>query len=472
MRAPTFLSPLRALGAAVLLLAAGCEESLNVTNPNSPSLGNAANGRAAVGLAAVGVLNQTRGNILGWVTTTGSYGREYLNLQPQFGNTVFGPYRDWDVIANAGLWGGYYANLRNISILNALLDTIPANQLAAGETAAMRGFAKTLEALELYYVIAAKDSLGAVTQVLPDPLAIAPFVARDSVLRYVTNQLDAGLQDLTSATTFPFTWPTGFASGVAVNTVAGFRQFNRALKARVEAYRASVGCGTPCYTAALTALGQSFFTGTSGLTTATLAQGVTVPFSLASGDVVNGLSSAQFSFVYANQAIRDDGTIPGVTADLRYVAKVRTATPSAADGITSNLQPFVYATGSSPMPLIRREELVLLFAEASWFTGATGDALTAINAIRTVSGGLAARAAFTDTNDFLTELLNQRRLSLFFEGHRWIDVRRLRGYAGLPAIRWNEPASFSVATRVRVPQGECNARRQTGNAALFGPGCP
>jgi hypothetical protein len=461
-----------ALTASAVVLLAGCAESLNVTNPNAPSLGNAASGRAAVSLSAIGVLNQNRNNQLGWATTTGSYGREYLNLQPQFGNTVFGPYRDWNVIANAGLWAGPYANLRNISILNTLVDTIPANQLVAGEAAAMRGFNKTFEALELYFVIVARDSIGAVTQVLEDPLGIAPFVARDSVLRYVTNQLDAGLQDLTAATAFPFTWPTGFVNGVAVNTVAGFRQFNRALKARVEAYRASVGCGSTCYTAALTALTQSFYTGTAGLTTASLAQGVTVPFSLASGDAVNGLSSAQFSFVYANQAIRDDGSIPGVTTDLRYVAKVRTASPSAADGITSNLQPFVYATGSSPMPIIRREELVLLFAEASYFTGATGDALTAINAIRTVSGGLAARGAFASSADFTTELLNQRRLSLFFEGHRWVDVRRLRGYAGLPAIRWNEPSTFTVATRVRLPQGECNARRQSGDAALIGPGCP
>jgi hypothetical protein len=147
------------------------------------------------------------------------------------------------------------------------------------------------------------------------------------------------------------------------------------------------------------------------------------------------------------------------------------------EGFASDIEPKVYAGITSPVPMIRNEELILLYAEASYFTGATGQALDAINAVRTISGGLTARGAFADAADFRTELLAQRRLSLLFEGHRWVDNRRLLGNVALDNLRLqypagvSEPAAYSVATALPVPSGECDSRRQTGNPSLAGPGC-
>lgn len=67
--------------------------------------------------------------------------------------------------------------------------------------------------------------------------------------------------------------------------------------------------------------------------------------------------------------------------------------------------------------------MILLYAEASIQTGATADAVTAINIVRNAAG-LADYAGATDTDSLIDEMLNQRRYSLFGEGHRWIDMRR------------------------------------------------
>ncbi|MDX2193655.1 MAG: RagB/SusD family nutrient uptake outer membrane protein [Gemmatimonadales bacterium] len=476
MRTMTYF---RALVASAAVATAACSSSsLNVGNPNSPNIAGAPNARAAVQLAVTGILAQARSNWLGWGTTTGSYGREYYLMQAQFGGVIFGPYRDWPLFNGngAGLWSGYYTNLRNAQSLLTFLDTVPSANYSDQFKAGARGFARTFYALELLYPILARDSIGAVTTMPADAIGLAPFVSRDSVYRFISNTLDQAQTDLQGAGgTFSFALTTGYSGfGVAATTPAGFILFNRALKARVEAYRGSLGCGTPCYQAALTALNASFFApvGIATLSAANLQNGIWHLYSIASGDVPNNNAVGQNQFVYANPSIRDDGRIPGVTSDLRYVAKIRSAPSSTVEGVTSNIQLQVFRDGNSPAPIIRREELVLLYAEAQYFTGNATEALNAINAIRTVSGGLTARGAFADAADFRTELINQRRLSLLFEGHRWVDTRRLLGYAGLPPIRFNEPAAYTVATRLPVPQLECDARRLNGDAAVRGPGCP
>jgi hypothetical protein len=62
------------------------------------------------------------------------------------------------------------------------------------------------------------------------------------------------------------------------------------------------------------------------------------------------------------------------------------------------------------------------------------DAVTAINKIRNGHdlpdyGGAVTQAALID------EMLEQRRYSLFFEGHRWLDLRRYDTLNTLPTDR-------------------------------------
>jgi hypothetical protein len=103
---------------------------------------------------------------------------------------------------------------------------------------------------------------------------------------------------------------------------------------------------------------------------------------------------------------------------------------------------------------IRNEELILLRAEARYFTGDPDGALADINLVRTKAGGLDARASFTSDNDFLDGLLYNRRLSLLFEGHRWIDMRR---FGRLDQLTLDLP-SHIVVQGLPLPQSECLER--------------
>src|SRR6266567_4345437 len=156
----------------------------------------------------------------------------------------------------------------------------------------------------------------------PDPIAILPIVSEDSVYKWISAELDSALVHLTADTMSAFYFPmyTGFSSGLATSaaTPTGFRQFNRALKARVEAKRGSLGCGAPCYTQALTALGGTWI---ADLTAANRDNGVYVIYSTGAGDVLNGVSFATNSNLYVHPLI---DSIPGVAQDDRYRRKVDT----------------------------------------------------------------------------------------------------------------------------------------------------
>ena len=272
----------------------------------------------------------------------------------------------------------------------------------------------------------------------------------------------------------PFKLHSGFSG---FNTPATFRQFTAGLLARVLAYRASLGVNgcavrsATCYQPVLTALGQSFLNPGGNFTT-----GVYQVFSQASGDLAN-LASMPYTYILAHAHV-DQGvkTKPDGTPDNRFLTKVRAVTPlgpnSPALGIRSGWQYTIYPTLTSPMPIIRNEELILLRAEAEYFTGATAAALADINIIRTQSGGLAPRGAFTSDDDFISELLYNRRESLAFEGHRWIDVRRFGLLNTLP-IDSNDPtASPSMLPQIiidhlPVPPSECLIRKgASGNLAV------
>jgi hypothetical protein len=168
--------------------------------------------------------------------------------------------------------------------------------------------------------------------------------------------------------------------------------------------------------------------------------------------------------------LRADGS-----PDLRYQSKIVTlavaeGTGSAVPGIASDQDFKIYPTQSSPIPMIRSEELILLRAEAEWFTGAKAAAITDINTIRTVSGGLSPTTLTTASTDdaFVTELLVQRRYSLLFEGRRWVDVRRLGKLTTLPI---DIPASQVLYDDLLIPQAECLARAGA-PANLAAPSCP
>jgi hypothetical protein len=455
----------------VLLLA--CTQDLTVPNYSNPTpeavasdpLGN-------LQTRANGVLTLARRN-LGWNSDAGLFGRESFSYGTDSRSTT--SYLDAPAIDPGGLasgsWTGFYTTLRAISEFVGVVDSVPAGVLTTQQQSAARGFAHTMEALQLSYLISSRDSLGIPVQIMSNPADLAPFVSRDSAYNYIIARLDLAKTELAAGgAAFPVKLNTGFTP---YSTPATFLKLNRAIAARMNAYRASLGitgCGAAlsgaCYTTALQNLGESFLDPAAPLST-----GAYWIFSAAANDVANPQNNVTNTNLLLHPSIGPDSPKrPDGTFDLRYQAKVRrlSAPRNLGTGglsIPTDYAPNLYPTQASPAPIIKNEELFLLRAEARYFTGDAAGALADINFVRVNSGGLAPVGAFADKNAFLAELLLQRRYSLLLEGHRWVDVRRFNLLNTLPI---DIPSRQFIATRQPVPVAECLSRQ---GSKFAGPGC-
>jgi hypothetical protein len=109
---------------------------------------------------------------------------------------------------------------------------------------------------------------------------------------------------------------------------------------------------------------------------------------------------------------------------------------SSNNGLTSDLGWIRYPSPGSLIPIIKKEELILLRAEANIGLGDLATALTDINTVRQTSGNLAPLADLGTPETALDELLYNKLYSLMFEGaHRWIDARHYGRLGDLPVDR-------------------------------------
>jgi hypothetical protein len=431
-----------------------CSDSFLVPDLNNPGLESLADNptQSAVVDATQGLLIGARAavsNQSGYVNHLGTLGREALtfdNSDPRyFDEMLAGSLNAGNGAFGGSGWGPRYANLRNANIVLTSLDAVAG--FTAAEIEGIRGFAKTIQALDLLMVINLRDTNGAVIDVDRDlDEELAPFVDKAAVFTEIVRLLNEADGHLTGAgSSFAFQMP-GFSG---FDTPGDFSEFNRALLARVETYRGNYG-------AVLTALAGSFHSRTGALTT-----GPEYAFGTGSGDVTNGLFQGADPQIVAHPTVWADAPLKGDgTRDNRVLAKVEPlATPkSDPRGVTSDVRFIHYSTLSTGVPIIRNEELILIEAEALWFTADPTGALAALNEVRTRSGGLDALAMPADDTEFTDALLNERRWSLLQEGgHRWLDMRRFGRLGTLPLDR----ASDVAADRFPVPRNECIARNLT-----------
>ncbi|HUP12031.1 MAG TPA: RagB/SusD family nutrient uptake outer membrane protein, partial [Niastella sp.] len=118
----------------------------------------------------------------------------------------------------------------------------------------------------------------------------------------------------------------------------------------------------------------------------------------------------------------------------RLAKATKRASTGTQDGLSSDYDFWVYKTNVASMPIIRNEELILIYAEAKAQLNSFPDAIVAINKIRTAASLPTYTGALT-RDALITEILKQRRYSLFGEGHRWVDMRRYNRLSELPIDR-------------------------------------
>lgn len=425
---------------AVLL--AACD--LDVPDLNNPGIGDLETNPtvASVSSASTGLIILNRRNFAapnGYVSQLGILGRESYNFDtadPRFiGELLAGTLNEGSPFGG-NFWAAPYANIKLANTIQRAVDKVP--EFSAEERAAVLGFSRTIEALDLLEVINTHDTNGAVIDTdkpLGDPLGA--IVSKEMVLAEIAKQLDSGATELASAgDEFPFALSTGYAGFDKPET---FLQFNRAIRARVAIYQKD-------YAAALTALAASFIDETP-MNLADLDNGVYHSYSTAAGDATNGLLNKN---IYAHPSITADAQM----GDMRLSRKTKmAATTGQGQGLSSMVQFTLYTTPDTPAPIITNEELLLIEAEAKFFSNDVPGAYTALNAVRTTSSGLAAVTMQADMAMFVTQLLYERQYSLLFRGHRWIDLRRF----GKP-LPLDKP-EHRQNVRYPIPGPECNARQ-------------
>ena len=347
-------------------------------------------------------------------------GREiyrFSNSDPRYYTDLLGA--NDAVLQNTGfyiinVWASRYRVVKNC---NLLIDAANNSTLVSdAERKGYTGFAKTIKAYQLLLTLNLTNANGIRIDV-SDPDNLGPIVNYDESLAAIAALLDEGKTDLDAAQ-IAFPLSSGFAG---FNDAAGLGSVNRALAARVAVYRKQ-------WAPALTALAGSFFN-----LNGSFNNGVFHVFGTGSGDQ---LSTAFYPQNSAGEIRLAHPTYATdiKTNDKRISKATLRAAPASNSGLTSDRDVWVYTSSTAPVSIIRNEELILIYAEANIQTNNLSNAVTAINKIRYGHdlpdySGAVTQAALID------EMLEQRRYSLFFEGHRWLDVRRYDRLNTLPIDR-------------------------------------
>jgi starch-binding outer membrane protein, SusD/RagB family len=356
---------------------------------------------------------------------------------------------------NGGFWAEGY---RAIKLGNVILTAVNnVTGLTAAEKEATRGFVKTLQAHAFHQLIIVHDQAGAVIDVDVDPAlgTAAPVAGRAPVYARITTLLDEAKTHLAAAgtTAFPFKLSPGFTG---FTTPATFLRFNRALRARVDVHRASL-LGEARWGEALTALGESFLVADP----AQFALGVYHSFSTGSGDVSNTSYDPTGRALLGHPSLETKAQLRAdLTKDLRFQNKIAfrlvngVRTTVTQSGVGSDLIIKIFTSNSSPIPIIRNEDLLLLRAEALLNTGDRPGALADLNLVRTNAGGLTTFADPGTDALVMDEIVYNRRYSLMYEGWRWVDMRR---WNRLDQLEQDLP-THRIFRWSPLPLAECTAR--------------
>lgn len=430
------------------LLVSACD--LTVPDFNNPSLEELRDNPTRTGVltATTGLLIGARQNIADqndYVSTLGVVGRESFVLDPAdpryITELLQGPLDPGSPAFGGNLFFSRYQNIRNANILLNALDNSRLTGVSNAEKEAIRGFAKTIQALDYLLVINTRGERGAPIRVNQDINADpAPIESQEAVFSYINQLLDEARGHLQAGgSSFPFPLGAGFQG---FNSPVSFLEFNRALRARVAAYRKN-------YAEALTALNASFLN-----RDAPLSRGVYFQYGTGSGDLGNDLNGP---FIYTQPGIVTNAQLqPSGARDQRVLNKTTAVPERTLLNVTSGFKFTLYPTATAPVPIVRNEELILLRAEARWFTGDRAGALADLNFVRVNAGGLAPIPSLASDAAFIDALLYERTYSLLFEGgHRWIDHRRFDRLDRLPPI----VQGGTVPRAFPIPATECDAQR-------------
>jgi starch-binding outer membrane protein, SusD/RagB family len=409
-----------------------------VIDPNFPSVGAVTNNasKAQLDALSIGQFSIARNGLATYTQVVGTLGKELFNFNTTESRWMT-ELNGLRAIDNSAFYNGattaFGLPVRQANITLAALNNT--NSVTDAQKNGYRGIANTFKGLAYLYMLNAQGSNGIRLNV-EDPFKPSKVASYAESLAGIAKFLDDGAAQLDQAgAAFPLTLPAGFAS---FGTPATFKRFNRAIALRVAIYQAD-------WAKAATLLPQTFYSATGDLNA-----GPVHTFSATPPDFGNPLLNSSTVRVVGVKEIFD-AIEPG---DKRLAKVSRQATPlNYSSGVVYST-PYLtnlYTNVNGTFPIIRNEELVLIAAEIAAQQGNTAEATRHINIIRTAAG-LANYAGATTRDALINAILKERLYSLFYEGHRWVDMRRNNklGEIILPV------AGMKVLERLERPVAEVN----------------
>lgn len=453
------------LGLVVLSISCDLVEVDEVVDPNNPSatavLNNASEGELqdlVIGLESAH--RQYNNASSDWWSLTGTMSRElyYINTSdPTFAIDWLQlpvPSRTQDAEENNNFFvdaSGYEAPYFAIRHANLLIEALDNTESVTDtEKSGYYGFANTIKGYQFQIPLMHQYQNGIRTDVsFSEPLNPGGVVGYDQALQTIRDILDTGYSQLqNTGSEFNFDLSVGFEG---YDTPAGMQEVNRAIAARLALYAED-------WQGALDALDDSFLNLDPGQGEAGLMAGPAHTFEGGLDQNGNSQFNPYFFVPDADQNLlivpNPDLIADAEAGDLRlnkFDLRTNPATTPDIPDLSADYQDGRFASATSPMPFIRNEELLLIYAEANIQLGGANlaDAVTALNIIRE-TWGIGPYTGTVDQASLIDEMLQQRRYSLWGEGHRWVDMRR---YDRLDQIDTSIDGG-RVPTQIAQPQGE------------------
>jgi starch-binding outer membrane protein, SusD/RagB family len=433
---------MRVLIAFVGLVALHACSLESVPDPNFLSVGSVAKNANKIQLNSLvyGQFSLARNGLAIYLQVVGTIGKELFNFNSTESRwmTELNGLRPID---NSAFYNGATTSFGlPVRQANTILSSVDNTALVTdAEKNAYRGVANTFKGLAYLYMLNAQYQNGVRLNV-EDPFKPSKSATYSASLTGIAEFLDAGATQLDGAgSTFPFAVPTGFAS---FNTPAEFKKFNRAIALRVAIYQKD-------WAKAATLLPLTFYNDAGSLTAGPLHT-----FNPASPDAANPLLNTSSVTV-----VGLDNVFDAIESGDARLAKVTTTggpfVYTSGTNVSSKYKSVVYTSATQSVAIIRNEELILIAAEiaAQQAVPNLTEAKRLVDIIR-VANGLAATAAFTTKDAAIDAILKERLYSLWYEGHRWVDMRRYDKLSliGLPVTT----PVMNVLTQLERPVQEVN----------------
>jgi hypothetical protein len=464
-------------------------------NPESPS---------GIQFLVTGVIANSRADIGQDILALSGFSREvgvFTTTDSRFITEWMG---DGNVIPNSDFYGGggWAAEFENAKDAEAIIQDVPkvTPAYSASDASLITGVMKTIEAYNMMLVAETRDTNGVpIFGFAASPATPAPILCIKDVWKGISAMLDSAEADLDAGApgALPISLPPGYAAASAAGpsgTAGTFAGFNRALAAYAKLQYAygttrSPGGGAPAtpttagaplmsaLVSADSAVHASNLYNPAALTPPT-AGDFTDPlavyhnFSSTSGDLDNPVTFAvgQTTTVFVLDTVASEIAAGG---DLRAIKLISNsvapnseagpvANAVAADSITIGF----YQSASSPVPIIRNEELVLIEAAIQLGEGNLANAVTSINAIRANVGNVPPYSGAMTYVAVRNQLLHEMRASNIGEpGEERIMAVRNYGLQTLQTTTWG--STDTHATLLPIPINESGPRN--GNIATSCP---